>query len=84
MVGYRLKYMASVSEARLEKGTVMFQTDNNDGLVRLARLELDRAHPANREEAFQMLTGLMGAYSGSREAIASGINAYFAEAAVVG
>ncbi len=74
------KTLASMCGARFEKGTDMFQTENKDGLARLARLELDRLHPASREEAFKILTGRMGAYSGSQEAIASGINAYFAEA----
>ena len=57
----------------------MFQSNNHEGLTRLARLELSRNHPSSREEAYRLLTGRMGAYSGSSDAIACGIKDYFGD-----
>lgn len=55
----------------------MLNSVSNEGLGRLVSLELNRMHPANREEARRALIGRMGAYDDTRITIDLGIDTYF-------
>ncbi|UTW54211.1 hypothetical protein [Kordiimonas sp. SCSIO 12610] len=55
----------------------MLNSVSNEGLGRLVTLELNRMHPANKEEARRALIATMGVYDDTRITIDHGIDSYF-------
>ncbi len=55
----------------------MTQPINQDGLLRLVKLELSRLVPNTREEASRAMHGRVGVYDHTGATIEAGINSYF-------